>query len=98
MSKFSRCGLMWWLVVILFFGLLGAPAMVRADGGNPSLIHACVNSNALARIVGPNDACRRSETPVHWAIGEVGPAAGTVNCNAGQTITQALQTPGTPLT
>lgn len=79
--------------------LLTVPATVTADGGDTSVIHACVIPSGPIRIIGPNDLCRSSEVAVHWTIGTPsGPASVTVDCAAGQTITQALQNPGTPLT
>jgi hypothetical protein len=46
-----------------------------AHGGDPSLVHACVNnSNGVTRIVMPNISCQPNESPRHWAIqGTVGP-------------------------
>lgn len=86
------------VVVALALGL-GSPLVALADGGDPSVIHACVNPSGLTRIVTPAESCRSNETPVHWAIGgATGPAAVTVDCGAEQTITDALQTAGVPLT
>lgn len=66
------------LLTVVIIGGLAMPLMVGADGGNPNLIHACVQKSAgRVRIVGPNEECRSSETSVHWAItgpqGPVGP-------------------------
>jgi hypothetical protein len=37
-----------------------------AHGGDPDLIHACINKDGVVRIVGPNDHCDKSETARHW--------------------------------
>ena len=58
----------------LIIGLtLAAPAIlfvnsvVRADGGDGSLIHACINKrDGTTRIVQPNTTCKTSEYPLHW--------------------------------
>jgi hypothetical protein len=38
----------------------------HAHGGDPNLIHACINNEGIVRIVGPNDNCSKSETARHW--------------------------------
>jgi hypothetical protein len=38
----------------------------RAHGGDPNLIHACINNEGIIRIVAPNDECAKSETARHW--------------------------------
>lgn len=54
---------------------LGVP-VARADGGDPAVVHACLQKNGGAvRIVGPAEACRSSEVAIHWGlVGPVGPA------------------------
>lgn len=63
---------------LLGVALLGAAltAVVSAHGGDPALIHACVNNSSGAlRIVGSNDACRQGERALDWNImGPQGPA------------------------
>jgi hypothetical protein len=50
-----------------------------ADGGDPTLIHACVKKvNGQVRIVGPDDACLPSESSVHWAAGSTGDTTGSI--------------------
>ena len=46
-----------------------------ANGGDTTIVHACVNKvTHIARIVGANDRCNRSEHTVHWSItGPAGP-------------------------
>jgi hypothetical protein len=41
-------------------------AQSDAHGGDPDLIHACINNAGIVRIVGPNDNCDKSETARHW--------------------------------
>ena len=41
-------------------------AQLDAHGGDPDLIHACINNAGIVRIVGPNDNCDKSETARHW--------------------------------
>ncbi|HEV8673786.1 MAG TPA: hypothetical protein VGX21_07065 [Methylomirabilota bacterium] len=57
--------------------LLGLVTLGWAHGGDPTLIHGCVQQGSShVRIVGPFDVCRRTETAVDWpAGGAVGPAA-----------------------
>ena len=64
----------------LLMALLSAstPQRAYADGGNTSLVHACVNrSTQQVRIVGPNDACNPlGEISLHWVMtGPQGPLA-----------------------
>lgn len=53
--------------------LLSTATMAGADGGDTSVIHACVNNRTgVTRIVGVDDACKIvGEHAVHWSI--VGP-------------------------
>jgi len=71
-----------WALVVGCIGLslgLAAP-VVYAHGGDRTVIHACVPreredghwSKGHARIVGPNDTCRRNEMAVHWSIAGAG--------------------------
>lgn len=54
-------------------------APLLADGGDPALIHACVKKvNGQVRIVGPNDGCLPSESPLHWAAASAGNAGGSI--------------------
>ncbi|HEX7227029.1 MAG TPA: hypothetical protein VF353_04575 [Candidatus Binatia bacterium] len=39
---------------------------LNAHGGDPDLIHACINKEGVVRIVGPDDDCDKSETARHW--------------------------------
>lgn len=83
--------------VVVFSSFLAFPSTAVADGGDPFLVHACVNPSGLTRIVGPNDLCGSNEQTVHWPKA-VGPVSVEVDCALGQTIAQALQNPGSPLT
>lgn len=64
-------------IAVVLSVLLAPP--VFADGGDPTLIHACVKkANGQVRIVGPDDACLPSESPLHWAAGAAADAAGSI--------------------
>ncbi|HEX9668867.1 MAG TPA: hypothetical protein VGC93_05220 [Thermoanaerobaculia bacterium] len=55
-----------------------------ADGGDPTLIHACVKKvNGQVRIVDPNDACLPSESPAHWPASAPGNTAGSIMVHGG---------------
>lgn len=82
---------------VLLFALLAMPTVVGADGGDPNVVHACVNPSGLTRIVGPDDACGTNQTSVHWPKA-IGPSTVEVDCAIGQTISQALQSLSTSLT
>lgn len=93
---FSRVGFIFfaWLLVM---PLLAHPRPAVADGGDASLIHACVQQGSQqVRIIGPDESCRRTETPVHWPGVPSSPPvssqplAVTVNCAAGETVADAL--------
>ena len=48
--------------------------LVYADGGDTSLVHACVKANGTVRITSANASCDAHETAVHWRItGPQGP-------------------------
>lgn len=54
-------------------------APVFADGGDATLIHACVKKvNGQVRIVGPGDACLPSESSLHWVAGASGNTGGSI--------------------
>jgi len=60
---------------VLAVALTVAGLVTWAHGGDPTLVHACVNnSNGVVRIVSPNLSCQPNETARHWAIeGPAGP-------------------------
>ena len=65
-------------IVLLTFivGLFISPAVrSRADGGDISLIHACVKDRGGdVKIVGANSSCSSGYSPLHWGItGPQGP-------------------------
>lgn len=66
-----------WKTVFLvaLVGFFAVPSFVYSHGGDPNVIHACVQQGSQqVRIVGPNDSCRGPEAAVHWAIqGPPGP-------------------------
>ena len=55
-----------WGPVALSVCLISVPQKLIAHGGDPDLIHACINNDSVVRIVGPNDNCAKSETARHW--------------------------------
>ena len=47
--------------------LAGTTTAVYAHGGDPSLIHSCVNnSSGEVKIVGANASCKNNQTAVDW--------------------------------
>src|SRR5262245_52607179 len=70
------------LAAALGWSLHFTPAAL-ADGGNTSLIHACVHQDrhdgevhGRVRIVLPDERCGHREAPVHWSIGSAPPSVG----------------------
>jgi hypothetical protein len=61
--------------ILLALALSVGAFVTWAHGGDPTVVHACVNnSNGVVRIVMPNITCQPNETARHWAIqGTVGP-------------------------
>jgi len=65
-----------WLFIVgvSILALVSTTELIYADFGDVSLIHACLDKKSKPRIVGPDDSCKASETPVHWTIaGLLGP-------------------------
>lgn len=63
--------------------VLLAPALL-ADGGDPTLIHACVKkANGQVRIVQPAESCLPSEVSMHWAAGGPANAGGSIMVHGG---------------
>ena len=55
-------------------GSVAVATAVSAHGGDAALIHSCVKSGNI-RIVGANDTCKDTETPLDWNVqGVPGPA------------------------
>jgi hypothetical protein len=51
---------------------------VSADGGDPTLIHACVKpSSGEVKIVGATATCKPGWTPLHWRAAAAGAANGS---------------------
>ena len=65
------------LAWVCFLALAGVTPAAFADGGDPTLIHACVNnSSGEIKIVGANASCKNNETALHWpAVAPPPPAA-----------------------
>ena len=60
------------------------PLTLLADGGDPTLIHACVKkANGQVRIVQPTDPCLPSEVSMHWAAGAPADAGGSIMVHGG---------------
>lgn len=74
----ERSRKIWIFLGIMPLVLAGPAPRVYAHGGNPALVHGCVNNvNKHARIVGANAACKSNETAQDWSItgppGPIGP-------------------------
>jgi hypothetical protein len=77
-----------WVVGGLVLGCAGlslglATPAVAAQGGNPTIVHACIRLErgreiGPARIVGPHDTCRRDERSVHWSTTSSADPAGLI--------------------
>jgi hypothetical protein len=63
-----------WAGIGLTVGLIvGGTSWAGAHGGDSTQIHACVAARGGAvRVVGPDESCKRGETPLDWNI--TGPA------------------------
>jgi len=69
--------------IAVALSVLLAPPLV-ADGGDPTLIHACVKKvNGQVRIVEPDDTCLPSESPAHWPAGAPESAGGSIMVHGG---------------
>jgi len=56
-------------------GTITTSALIYADSGDGSIIHACVSNSGQVRLVAPFETCKKSEDPLHWGIvGPTGPA------------------------
>lgn len=65
--KRSKAGLLF-LGSAFLLALAGVTPAVYAHGGDPTLIHACVNkSSGEVKIVDANASCKQHETAVDWA-------------------------------
>jgi hypothetical protein len=53
-------------VALLLSALFSGATFVGTDGGDSSLMHACVTDKGSVRIVHPHDVCASKETPLHW--------------------------------
>ena len=63
--------LMWGTGAVLVAALIGtgAATVIRAHGGDSSVVHAGVNNaSGQVQIVGPDDSCRKNWTAVDWSI------------------------------
>ena len=81
------------VVILAMMVLVGFPYYGYGD-----VIYGCYQkNNGQLRIVGNTSECRKSEVPISWQ-GEPGPTTILVDCGQGETITDALQQLGDPLT
>jgi hypothetical protein len=86
------------LTTLAAFILMLNAALLRADGGDSSLIHACVAKDGTMRIVSATTACKSNETALHWAtleriVADETRITDTENTNASQnTAIAAIQT------
>ena len=69
------------IAAIVIVALAGAlvTTQIGAHGGDPDLIHSCINNaSGEVKIIGPDDTCKKNWTAVDWstsgAPGEPGPA------------------------
>ena len=85
-------------VILLPAALLGTATMVNADGGNQSLIHACVNPSGLTRLVGASEKCSPSERPYHWPASGTEGGTLTVIDSGGNTVGPLVQSDAVALT
>ena len=53
-------------VALLLSALFSGATFVGTDGGDSSLMHACVTDKGSVRIVHPHDVRASKETPLHW--------------------------------
>ena len=69
--------------LVVALSILLSPTLL-ADGGDPTLIHACVKKvNGQVRIVQPTDVCLSSEVSMHWAAGAPANAGGSIMVHGG---------------
>ncbi len=53
--------------ILLMIALTAGATWVFAHGGDPDLVHACVNDDSGGiRIVGPNEECKSKESALDW--------------------------------
>ena len=58
--------------------------LLFADGGDATLIHACVKKvNGQLRVVQPSETCLPSEFSLHWAAGASATAPGSIMVHGG---------------
>ncbi len=69
------------LVGVSILALASTTGVIYADGGDESLIHACLDNKGNPRIVGPNDLCKGKETPRHWPEGPAAPSLVVLDAN-----------------
>jgi len=57
------------LSLVVWLSAVILPMSAVADGGDASVIHACIlRPLGFVRIIAPTASCHPAETPVHWSI------------------------------
>jgi parallel beta-helix repeat protein len=81
------------LVALTGLSLGFSVPLVYAHGGDPTMIHTCVNnSSGAVKFIAANGSCHNNETPVDWdKAARTEPGTFTVDCDAAQTIQAALK-------
>jgi len=51
-----------------------APAVVMADGGQATLVHACVGKAGALRVIKADAHCKRRERSLHWSASSDAPS------------------------
>ncbi len=66
--------------------LLATPPLAGAHGGDPGVVHLCVQDvTGEVRLVGPNDPCRPRETAIDWNPSPPAPAPAPTPAATGPT-------------
>lgn len=90
------------VVTVMILAILVVSGFPCYGQGNPIIYGCYQKNNGQLRVVTDSNSCRNSEIPISWySVGPGIPVSNsiTVDCSAGQTISQALQQiPGNPLT
>jgi hypothetical protein len=73
----------WWVLGVALVAVsFLVPAPAAADGGDASLVHACVNPSGLVRLTLPDGHCHGREISYHWPA--VPPAGTSSSGGSGQ--------------
>jgi len=89
------------LAILTVTVIISGNGSAFADGGDATLIHACVAKNGTMRLVSPTTACKNNETASHWpsaarAVTDEGRITNTETKNTSQDSSiSAIQTKNT---